>query len=120
MDVAKALTIVIDTAAPSCDAAVLNPLRRLLDHASPLLELAIEDCADRAAQAAAMAHDPGARCALACALRRACSAAIAHIPSIDQRSTRNRAKQALKAVAALERLAAILAPQEHTARERAA
>jgi hypothetical protein len=120
MDVAKALRIVIDTAAPSCDAAALNPLRRLFDQASPLLALAIEDCADRAAHAAAVTQDPGARCALARALRHACSAAIARIPSIDQRRTRNEAKQALKAVATLERLAAILAAPDRIARERAA
>jgi hypothetical protein len=120
MHVAKALTIVIDTAAPCCEPAALFPLRRLLDQASPLLALAIEDCAAGPARAAAVVHDPGARRALAHALRQACGAAVARIPPIDQRSTRNQAKQALKAVAALERLAETLTAPERAGRERAA
>ena len=116
----KALKILIETAAPRCDAATLRRLRLLLDDASPLLTLAIEDCAEGAAREAAGRHSPGTRRAVARALQRACIAALLRIPPIDHLPTREAAKQALRAVAALERLALTLIGNEELARDRAA
>lgn len=120
MRVAKALRIVIETASPHCDAATLQRLRLLLDEATPLLALEIEDCAEGAARRAAASHAASTRRAIARALQRACIAALPHIPPIDHLPTRDAAKQSLRAVAALERLALTLASGEQQARERAA
>lgn len=107
MRMAKALRIVIETAAPRCDDRVLAPLHALAAQASPLLRLPVEDCAGAPVVAvSALLHGtPVPHGALAAALRDACRSALAHIPPIDHRSTRSRAKRALRAVAAIERLA---------------
>lgn len=120
MRVAKALRIVIETAAPRCDAAALQHLRRLLDEASPLLALEIEDCTGGTARRVAAMHSAGTRRAIAGALQRACIAALLRIPPIDHLPTRDAAKQAFRAVAALERLALTLAQGDLLARDRAA
>ena len=120
MRVGKALRIVIETAAPRCDAATLRRLRLLLDETSPLLALAIEDCAEHVAREAAARHSAGSRRAVVRALQRACVAALPHIPPIDRLATRAAAKQALRAVAALERLALTLARVDESVCERAA
>lgn len=106
MRVAKALRIVIETATPRCDGGALARLHALCADAPTLLSLPIEDCAGAPVVLAALPRGtPDWRRELAVALRHACRAALAHIPPIDHRPTRARAKQALRAVAAIERLA---------------
>ncbi len=106
MRMAKALRIVIETAMPRCDDGALAPLHALAAQAPPLLALPIEECAGAPVIDTALPPDmPTYRRALADALRLACDAALARIPPIDHRPTRSRAKRALRAVAAIERLA---------------
>jgi hypothetical protein len=106
MRMAKALRIMIETATPRCDGDALAPLRSLAAHAPPLLALPVEDCAGAPGVLATLPPDmPACRHELADALRRACSAALERIPPIDHLPTRSRAKEALRAVAAMERLA---------------
>jgi len=120
MRVAKAIRIVIETAAPRCDDAALRRLRGFADAPSALLALAIEDCDAPEALADLGAQSAATRRALATALQRCCMAALARIPPIDHRPTRDQAKQALRAITALERLAAALAGSARLARGRAA
>jgi hypothetical protein len=120
MRMGKAIRIVIETAAPRCDDAALRRLRVFVDAPTPLLELSIEDCDERAVLEGLGTPSAATRRALATTLQRCCTAALSRIPPIDQRATRSQAKQALRAVAALERLAVTIAGPVHLTRSRAA